>query len=105
MRYNEKTHIKQCEKNDVYYRIKKEEIIPITIVEITHHSFGHYTYNDNLGDYHTGRDFGRSLFKTTEECKEELRRRHNIKEKRKLMKEYERKLNEELNLGDHYIVK
>ena len=105
MWYKESHHIKQCEEGDIYYKIKKEKILQITISKITHHELGHYTYKDSLGDVHLGSAFGKSLFKTTNECKEELHRRESIKEKRKRLKEYERKLNEELNIGDHYIVK
>lgn len=106
MRDTEVDYIKQCEKGDKFYRIKKNKVILVTITEVTHHTqFGHYSYKDDLNCTHFGRNFGTSLFKTQEECEKELLKRQNIKEKRERLKEYERKLNEELNLGNHYIIK
>ena len=46
-----------------------------------------------------------NLFKTKEEAEKEIQRRQNIVKKRQLLKEYERNLNKELGLEDHYIVK
>ena len=47
----------------------------------------------------------KSCFKTKEEAEKEIQRRQNIVKKRQLLKEYERNLNKELGLEDHYIVK
>lgn len=105
MWYKESNHIKQCQIGDKFYRIIKDRIVPIQIMRVTHHELGHYTYEDDLNCTHTGRAFDSSLFRTKEECEEELRRRQNVKEKRRLMKEYERELNEKLNIKDHYIIK
>ena len=105
MWYKECDHIKQCQTGDKFYRIIKDKIVPVQIMRVTHHELGHYTYEDDLKGIHTGSAFGGSLFKTQEECEEELRRRQNVREKRRLMKEYESELNEKLNIKDHYIIK
>lgn len=105
MWYKEYDHIKQCQTGDKFYRIIKDRIVPVQIIRVTHHELGHYTYEDDLKGIHTGSSFGGSLFKTKEECEEELRRRQNVREKRRLMKEYERELNEKLGLEDHFIIK
>ena len=105
MWYKEYDHIKQCQTGDKFYRIIKDKIVPVQIMRVTHHELGHYTYEDDLKGIHTGSAFGGSLFKTQEECEEELRRRQNVREKRRLMKEHESELNEKLNIKDHYIIK
>ena len=40
-----------------------------------------------------------------EDANNAIRIKINIAKKRELLKEYERKLNVELNIGDHFIVK
>lgn len=100
-----KDKLKQCEEGDTYYIIKCNSIIETKIVKITHEVLGHYVYEDALGRHYFGHHFDKSLFKTYEEAKNELYKREKIKNKRQLLKEYERKLNNELNLKDHYIVK
>lgn len=40
-----------------------------------------------------------------EDANNAIRIKTNIAKKRELLKEYERKLNAELNIGDHFIVK
>ena len=105
MWYKESNHIKQCQVGDKFYRIMKNRIVPIQIMRVTHHELGHYTYEDDLNYTHRGSAFGSSLFRTKEECEEELRRRQNIREKRKLMKEYETELNRKFGLEDHFIIK
>ena len=49
--------------------------------------------------------FGKTLFKTFEEAQIETHKRTAIKKKRELLKKYERKLNEELKLENHFIIK
>lgn len=103
--HKESHYIKQCQVGDRYYRIIKDTIIPIQITKINRYELGHYVYEDDSKNHHLGQAFGKSLFKTKEECEEELRKRKCIKDKRKLLKEYEEKLNEELNIKGHYIIK
>ena len=97
--------IKQCEEGDIYYKIKKNEVVQIQIVKITYHDLGHYAYRDTYDERYFGRSFGTSLFKTREEAEKELYRRERVKEKRLRLKEYEKSLNEKLNLEGHFIVK
>lgn len=103
--FKECDYIRQCRVGDEFYRIIKDDIIPVQITRVIHHNLGHYTYEDNLKHIYSGTSFDNSLFRTKEDCREELCRRHNIKKKRKLMKEYEKELNEKLNLEGHYIIK
>lgn len=97
--------IKQCEEGDKFYKISKDGVKLIQIVEITHHSLGHYSYKDNFRQTYFSRSFDSTLFKTEDECKRALRQKNLIKEKRKKLKEYEEKLNQEFGIVNHYIVK
>lgn len=101
-----------CEVGDQLYRVSKiyksDKYFaePITIVEATQVSVsGHWYYHDNEGRSYFNRNIRTSCYKTQEEAEVEILRRQNLTKKRKLLKDYERKLNEELKLGDHYIVK
>lgn len=96
---------KQCKKGDIFYRIKKDEVIQVRILRITHHELGHYGYEDNTGNTYFGHSFGVALFKTKEQAEDELYKRKRIKEKRKRLKDYELALNFEFGLKDHFIVK
>ena len=106
--------IQLCEIGDNLFRVSKMyksdelyvEPIVITVAEFTGGpSFGHWYYRDNKGRSYFNRNINKSCFKTEEEAKQEIIRRNNVLLKRKMLKSYERKLNEELNIGDHYIVK
>ena len=57
---------------------------------------GHSYFNHNLV---------KSCFKTEEEAKEEMKNREYIAEKRKLLKKYEKELNEKFNIKNHFIIK
>ena len=88
---------------DNLYRIGKYGIDLITIMEIK--DYGHLVYKDNKGHSFFDHNIGKSYFNTLEEAEINIRRRALIKRKRNMLKEYERKLNEELDLKNHYIVK
>lgn len=105
MPHKEVDYTKQCEEGDEFYRIIKDTVVHVQITKITHQQLGHYTYEDSLKHVHFGRAFSGVLFKTEEDAYKELLKRQNIKEKRKLLKEYERELNMKFNLEDHYIIK
>lgn len=100
-------------KGDHAYRVTKIfksdesyiERIEITLAEFTGGTFGHWYYRDNKGRSYFNRNIGKSCFRTKEEAEQEMRKRKNIVKKRKLLKEYERKLNEELGIEDHCIIK
>lgn len=93
-----------CEVGDVVYRLTKTGVEPITITKIEH--YPHTVYRgENKHQSYFNRAFGKSIFKTKEEAEAEVERREKIAGKKLLLKNYERTLNEELNLGDHFIVK
>lgn len=62
-------------------------------------------YRDNEKASYFNRTIKKSCFKTQDEAREELRKRESIACKKVLLKSYERTLNDELKLGDHFIVK
>ena len=88
---------------DKLYRVGKYGIELITITKVE--DYGHFVYRDDKGHSYFNHSIVKSCFKTLEEAKEEIRNRTLIIQKKKLLKEYERKLNEELDLKDHYIIK
>ena len=112
MKNDEKTQL--CKKGDKLYRVTKinksddlyVEPIVITLAEFTGStSSGHWYYRDNKSRFYFNRNIGKSCFKTQEEAEREIQKRKDIIKKRELLKEYERKLNKELNIEDHYIIK
>lgn len=97
---------KLCEVGDIFYRVgstNTDEITKITIIEIK--CYGHYVYKDDKKHSYFNRTLLASCFKTEAEARLELQKRRAITEKKKRLKEYERLLNEKLNLKDHFIIK
>lgn len=93
-----------CKVGDVVYRLAKSGIEAITITKIEH--YPHTVYRgENKHQSYFNRAFGKSLFQTKEEAEAELQRREKIAGKKLLLQNYERTLNEELNLEGHFIVK
>lgn len=94
-----------CSIGDTFYKIKQNtnEIYKIRIVQIDHYL--HSVYRDDRGYSYFNKTLLRTCFKTEEDAYKEILKRQNIKEKRELLKEYERELNMRFNLGDHYIIK
>lgn len=93
-----------CKVNDTLFKIKKDgTIYPIKITKITH--YPHTVYGDNFGNIYFNKNIFNSCFKTEEDAKKEMLKRQNITKKRQLLKEYERNLNKELGLEDHYYIK
>lgn len=102
----EKDNIKQCEEGEIFYRVSKDKITEVTIEKVTHHiPMGHYSYKDNEGRSYFGHSFGRTLFKTRGDAVREVQKANLIKTKRERLKDYERQLNAELGLVEHFIVK
>lgn len=99
--------IKMCEVGDILYKITKGEIVEITVTDMRQNMFDTYIYdyNGSKSNYFFNKNIGSNYFKTREEAEQKLQEKDNIAKKRKLLREYERKLNEELNLGNHYIIK
>lgn len=94
-----------CSIGDTFYKIKQNtnEIYKIRIVQIDH--YPHSVYRDDRGYSYFNRTLQKTCFKTEEDAYKEILKRQNIKEKRELLKEYERELNMRFNLEDHYIIK
>lgn len=97
-------YAKLCDVGDTFYRVCNDRIRLITIAKVEKMTLGHYVYEDNDGHSYFNRALTKSCFKTEEEAKNEIQRRKKIKEKRNLLKEYERKLNKELGLKDHFVI-
>lgn len=93
-----------CEVGDVVYRLAKTGIESITIVRIEHYPHAVY-YGENKHQSYFNRSFGKSIFKTKEEAEAEIIKREKVATKKLLLQNYERTLNEELNLESHFIVK
>lgn len=101
------------EKDDIVYKVTKifksdkyfVETVKITLSEFTGGTFGHWYYRDNRGHSIFNRNVGKTYFKTKEKAEQEIQRKINVTKKRELLKEYERKLNEKLDLKDNYIIK
>lgn len=93
-----------CSIGDIVYRITKNGVEAVKIVRIEHYPHAVY-YGENKHQSYFNRAFGKSIFKTKEEAEAEITRREKIAGKKVLLQSYERMLNEELNLGNHFIVK
>lgn len=87
---------------DELYAVTKDGPSKVVITDVERASLGHYIYRAGKRTYFN-RTFGKTLFKTEEECKYAIWRINTIKEKRQLLKEYEEKLNAVLSLSDHHI--
>lgn len=97
--------VKICEVGDVLYKVKQTgEIVKITIAEVIDYGT-HYIYKDENKGTHLNRTIRKTCFRTMEEAEKEVWRLQDIKEKKALLKEYERELNAKYNLGNHFFVK
>lgn len=85
------------------YKVSRDKITKIMITEVR--KYPHIVYRDNNNVSYFNRSIVKSCFKTYEEAEQEIDRQRRIKKKREMLKEYERKLNEELNITNHLIVK
>lgn len=103
MRNRENDYVKLYNIGDVLYRVGKYGIEEVTIIEID--QFPHYVYRDDHGHSYFNHTIVKTCFKTKEEAEQEVHRRENIIEKRKLMRQYEIELNKKFNLVNHFIVK
>lgn len=90
-------------EGDTLYRVGRDGIDKVTIIRVDH--YPHCVYKDDHGHSYFNHNISKSCFKTEEEAKKEVQRRENIVKKRKMLKEYEIKLNAELGITNHFIVK
>lgn len=93
-----------CKEGDTLYRLSKNGIAEVTVLKIEH--YPHSVYKLSGGrDSCFNRAFGKTIFKTYEEANRARHIKSDIIKKREMLKEYETKLNEQLGLGDHRIIK
>lgn len=93
-----------CKVGDTVYRLSKNGITETKVIEIEHYPHAVYKLA-GWTDSYFDRAFGKTLFLTMEDANNAVRAKANIAEKRRLLKEYERELNEKLNLENHFIIK
>ena len=97
-------------EGQLVWRCTKEHIVvPEVIIEVVFHDRGakdsfyrYYCENDRS---YLNRDVGKYIFETIEEAEAKAKRDINIGIKRKIMLEYEEKLNEILGLKDHFLIR
>ena len=87
---------------DELYAITKDGLTKVVITDVERAELGHYIYKAGKRTYFN-RNFGKTLFKTEEECNHAIWRIEIIKEKRRLLKQYEEMLNTSFGLSDHHI--
>ena len=93
-----------CKVGDTVYRLSKNGITETKVIEIEHYPHAVYKL-EGWHDSYFDRAFGKTLFLTMEEANNAVCRKADIAKKRKMLKEYEAKLNEEFGISDHFIVK
>ena len=93
-----------CSVGDTVYRLSKNGIVETKIAKIDHYPHAVYRLEGCYESYFD-RAFGKTIFLTLEDANKAVQNKISIAEKRKLLKEYERELNEKLGLEDHYIIK
>lgn len=94
-----------CSLGDKFYRITKGNVIQVEIVEVEHHTLGHYSYTDNFNYVYFNRNIKKLLFKTKEEAEKCLKIKSLIEKKKEILKEYEKKLNKELGIENNILIK
>lgn len=94
----------EYEVGEVLYKVHRSNITPITIKKINAYP-NHFVYVADNNVHYLSRTLIRSCFKTEEEAQKELLKNTLIKEKRELLKEYEKELNTKYGLEGHQIVK
>lgn len=94
----------KCKVGDTVYRLTKNGIMETKVLKIKHYPHAVYEL-ENCPEHYFDRAFGKTLFLIMEEADNAIQIKENIVKKRELLKEYERKLNAELNIGEHYIIK
>lgn len=95
---------------DTLYKINKKDLdkepFKVIVTSAERMEMGHIVYHhNNSRESFYSKAVGRSLFKTKEEAIKELERLKKCKYKREMLKIYEAKLNKELELENHIIIK
>lgn len=94
-----------CNVGDTLYVCNKDGVIKgVKATKVEKTEYGHYVYRANnrtYFDFH----FGDCIFTSLVECKRVYNRKFRIKEKNRLLKEYEIQLNKMLGLENHFTIK
>ena len=93
-----------CNVGDTVYRLSKNGIVETKIAKIDHYPHAVYRL-EGLSESYFERAFGKTIFLTLEDANKAMQNKISVAEKRKLLKEYERELNEKFGLEDHFIIK
>ena len=93
-----------CNVGDTVYRLSKNGIMETKIAKIDHYPHAVYRL-ENWPESYFERAFGKTLFLTLEDANKAIQNKISVAEKRKLLKEYERELNEKFGLEGHFIIK
>lgn len=101
----ENLYIKFFEIGDKVYRVGKKQIFETKIIDLDPRISSGYIYYTEEDDYFFNRNVGITYFKNKEEAEQKLQENQKISEKRRLLKEYEKELNQKLNLENHIIFK
>lgn len=91
-------------RGDKLFRITKDRIDEVEIMEVSVFST-HCAYKDDHEHSFFNHHLNKSYFFKKEDAEEELKRRAKINKKRGMLKDYEMKLNKELGIENHFIVK
>ena len=93
-----------CNIGDTVYRLSKNGIMETKVVKIDHYPHAVYRLEGCYESYFE-RAFGKTIFLTLEDANKAIQNKISVAEKRKLLKEYERELNEKFGLEGHFIIK
>ena len=93
-----------CNVGDTVYRLSKNGIVETKIAKIDHYPHAVYRLEGCYESYFD-RAFGKTIFLTLEDANKAMQNKISVAEKRKLLKEYERELNEKFGLEGHFIIK
>lgn len=97
----------KCSIGAIVYKVSKikHTITVIRCVNVVHHSLGHYSYHFDDKTRYLSRNFGDMLFLNQTDAARCLDRWNRITKKKMLLKEYETKLNKQLNITHHNFIK
>jgi hypothetical protein len=91
-------------RGDELFRITKDGIDKVTITSINVFPT-HCSYSDDHGHSFFNRNIYKNYFFKKEDAEKELENRAKISKKRRMLKDYEIKLNKELGITNHFILK
>ena len=98
-------YVPKCGKKTILYKVNHtsctiKEVICKDIIICAR--MGHLLYKLSDGSSCFTRHFGKYIFRTKEEAMNKINNLTKLKQKRMLLKEYEEKINKQLNITDHH---